>query len=184
MRSAAIALAALTASLLVPSSTVLAQGLPQPGERVRVTSGVYGYSQLVATVKAISAELLVVRANGTDINLAMAQVSLLETRSEKGYADTGAVLGVVVGGVVGWAVANAAVDDCRETEILAFDCIGEDLKPLLGVLIGAGVGVLAGRLIGGAIKSDRWQAVPLDNLRMSFVPQRDGRFTLGMSVSF
>jgi len=41
-----------------------------------------------------------------------------------------------------------------------------------------------GAVIGALIKTDRWEEVPLDALRVSFVPQRDGRFGLGMSVRF
>ncbi len=32
--------------------------------------------------------------------------------------------------------------------------------------------------------ADRWQEVPLDRLRVSVAPQRDGRFGLGLSVRF
>ena len=35
-----------------------------------------------------------------------------------------------------------------------------------------------------SIKTDRWEEVPLDRLRVSFAPQRDARFALGFSVSF
>ena len=56
--------------------------------------------------------------------------------------------------------------------------------PLIGMLTGVLVLGGTGELIGNSIKTDRWQAVPLDNVRVSFVPQRDGRFTLGMSVRF
>jgi len=34
------------------------------------------------------------------------------------------------------------------------------------------------------IKIDRWEEVPLDQLRVSFVPQLDGRFGFGLSVRF
>jgi hypothetical protein len=46
--------------------------------------------------------------------------------------------------------------------------------------VGAGVGAL----IGTAIKTERWQEVPLDRVRVSFGPQRNGRFGFGLSVSF
>ncbi len=57
-------------------SDLKAQKLPQPGERIRVTSDVY--QQLVSTVQAISAESLTVRALGREIHLATGQVSQLE----------------------------------------------------------------------------------------------------------
>jgi hypothetical protein len=44
---------------------------------------------------------------------------------------------------------------------------------------------LLGVIIGGFIwKTDRWEEVPLDRLRVSFGPQRDGRFGFGASVRF
>ncbi|MCZ6918777.1 MAG: hypothetical protein O7I93_18525 [Gemmatimonadetes bacterium] len=45
---------------------------------------------------------------------------------------------------------------------------------------GAGAGL--GILIGLVFRSDRWEEVSLD--RVSFAPQRDGRFGLGLSVWF
>ena len=186
MRCAAIALAVLSTSLLVPGSTVLAQGLPQPGERVRVTSGIHAYSQLVATVKAISAESLVVTANGTDIHLAMAQVSLVEiVVGQKSHAGDGAAVGALVGMAVGGAI-GAATASCEPSQGFAPDFCGleKGFAGAAGAAIGGFVLGVTGWLIGGAIKSDRWEEVPLDNVRVSFVPQRDGRFRLGMSVSF
>ena len=40
-----------------------------------------------------------------------------------------------------------------------------------------------GRL-GASTKTDRWREVPLDRVRVSLGPQRDGRFGLGASVRF
>ncbi len=183
MRCAAIARAVLSASLLVPDSTVLAQELPQPGERVRITSGVYAYSQLVATVKAISADSIVVRANGTDIHLAMAQVSLVEiVVGQKSHAGDGAAVGALVGVAVGGAI-GAATANCEPSGVFAPDFCGLG-KGVAGAAIGGFVLGVTGWLIGRSSKSDRWQEVPLDYVRVSLVSQRDGRFRLGMSVSF
>ncbi len=53
---------------------------------------------------------------------------------------------------------------------------------------GAGVGVLVGGLlglgIGALIKTDRWEEVPLDQFRVSLVPQWNGGRALGVAVSF
>jgi len=45
-------------------------------------------------------------------------------------------------------------------------------------------GALVGLGIGALLKSERWEEVPLDRLRVNIVPQRDGRFALGLSVAF
>ena len=51
---------------------------------------------------------------------------------------------------------------------------------LAGGLLGAGVGAV----IGWAIKTERWEEVPLDRLQLNMVPLRDGGFALGVSVTF
>jgi hypothetical protein len=38
--------------------------------------------------------------------------------------------------------------------------------------------------IGALIKTDGWQEVSLEHLCVSFAPQREGRFALGLSVLF
>ena len=54
-----------------------------------------------------------------------------------------------------------------------------------GAAVGIGaVGAVVGALAGAFTKTDRWEEVPLDRLRVSFVPQRDGGFGVGLSVSF
>jgi hypothetical protein len=52
-----------------------------------------------------------------------------------------------------------------------------------GGAIGAAAGILIGSSIGAVIKTDRWEEVPLDQLRVSIVPRRDG-FALEISVAF
>ncbi len=42
---------------------------------------------------------------------------------------------------------------------------------------------VVGAVVGGMIKTDRWEEVLLDRLRVSFVPKGDG-FALGFSVAF
>ena len=48
--------------------------------------------------------------------------------------------------------------------------------------IGSGVGLGVGTILG-APSRDRWEEVPLDRLRVSFAPKRDG-FEVGLSVAF
>jgi hypothetical protein len=41
-----------------------------------------------------------------------------------------------------------------------------------------------GAVIGSFVKYEEWEEVPFDQVRVSLAPQRDGRFTLGLSVRF
>jgi hypothetical protein len=52
---------------------------------------------------------------------------------------------------------------------------------ILGLMGGAAIGAVVGNAL---IKIDRWQQVPLDQLRVSLAPQRDGRLGIGLSVAF
>jgi hypothetical protein len=51
-------------------------------------------------------------------------------------------------------------------------------------MIGLMGGALIGASVGTFIRTDKWGEVPLDQLRVSLAPQRDGRFGLGLSVAF
>ena len=51
------------------------------------------------------------------------------------------------------------------------------------VIVGA-IGTVAGGLVGYFIKTERWEEVPLERLRVSLAPQRDGGFALGFSITF
>jgi hypothetical protein len=53
-----------------------------------------------------------------------------------------------------------------------------------GALVFGAVGGFVGGGIGAMSSSERWKEVPLDRLRVSIVPLRDGRFALGLSVAF
>jgi len=48
----------------------------------------------------------------------------------------------------------------------------------------AASGAVVGAVIGALVKTERWEEVPLDQLRVSFVPLGEGRFALGLSVEF
>jgi hypothetical protein len=46
------------------------------------------------------------------------------------------------------------------------------------------LGGLLGAVPGLASRAEQWEEVPLDQLRLSFVLQRDGRFGLAASLRF
>ncbi len=55
---------------------------------------------------------------------------------------------------------------------------------LLAALLGGGLGAGVGFLVGNFVMVDSWVDVPLERLRVSLGPQRDGRFGFGASVRF
>ena len=72
--------------------------------------------------------------------------------------------------------------------MLEADCTSECWGTVGTAAIGAGVvsvaGAMVGIVVGALIKTERWEEVPFDQLRVSFVPQRDGRLGIGLSVRF
>ena len=59
--------------------------------------------------------------------------------------------------------------------------LGGGLGMFFGAVIGGGTGLVGGIVMGALSKTDCWEEVPQDRLRVSFAPQRDG-FALGLSV--
>jgi hypothetical protein len=43
-------------------------------------------------------------------------------------------------------------------------------------------GALVGGIIGGSSTSDRWEEIPLDELRVSLLPERHGGFAVGVRL--
>jgi hypothetical protein len=85
--------------------------------------------------------------------------------------------GLALGAGIGWGIGKAIDDSYPEGGL------DLDLGQAYGAGIGAAVGFLAGVVAGSLIKSDKWEEVPLDRLRVSLGPQRGG-FGIGASIAF
>jgi len=193
MRHATILVAILA---FVPLASATAQVPVRPGARVRVTghfcqplySCVGGSpQQYVGTLVTWEADTLVVQSNRDTLAVPVDFVTRLDvSRGRKTNTANGAGIGFLLGGLVGAVIVYASYEECVPQGL--FSCIGPNYGPgtyaLAGGVIGGFGGLMAGALIGSAIKTDRWQEVPLDQLRVSFGPQRDGRFGFGASVRF
>ena len=105
-------------------------------------------------------------------------------QGQKRHVGEGALIGSLVGIPIGIAIATAATPKEKEcggglgNEKNHQTCITQ------GGIAGFFGGMLVGALIGSAIRGDRWKEVPLDRVRVSLGPQRDGRFGFGASVRF
>ena len=176
MRHATILVAILA---FVPLTSVMAQEPPpvKPGDRVRVTAPDLGIRKQAATFEAWRGDTLVIVADSI-MNFPLAFVTLLEVGRNRRYAGRGAVIGLALGGVGGGVLFGVA---CANDPFLG-DATGT-CAVVGAVFLGTG-GALIGALIGAMSTGTRWEEVPLDHLRVSFVPQSDGRFSLGWSVRF
>ncbi len=165
-----------------PLSTVNAQDSPQvkPGDRVRVTAPYLGIRKQAGRFETRRGDTLVVAAPDSTMMFPVVFVMRLEvSRGRKSAVGRGALIGFLVG-AGGGAIAGAAA--------LSEGCVDGDGCPALGALVGGAffglVGTGIGAVVGALSKAERWEEVPLDQLRVAFAPQRDGRFGLVLSVGF
>ena len=194
MRHATILVAILA---FVPLASATAQVPVRPGERVRVTHqpicpagticlGPSPRQRSVGTFLAWKADSLVVQSNGDTLSVPVNLVTRLDvSRGRNTNTTEGAGIGFLLGGFVGAVIGLTSYEKCESQG--AFSCIGPggpEIYALGAAVIGGLGGVVVGALIGSAIESERWEEVPLDRLRVSLGPQRDGRFGFGASVRF
>ena len=131
---------------------------------------------------------LVMESNGDTLAVPQDFVTKLEVSTGRGYSKAHAIAGMIggmfVGSLIGIAIADvtAPEEGCSSLDVTAKRDKGNCLAN--GFLVGFLGGSLVGWGIGALIPGDRWADVPLDRLRVSFGPQRDGRFGLGLSVRF
>ena len=172
----------LTVSLLIPLAALSAQEPPpiEPGARVRVTARDFGLEKSVGTCLSLSQGAMAFEREGlSPLTIAVVSITGLEiSRGRKSNdvkgALVGAWFGVTAGALLGAVWQSEHEYDCPEKAL----CIGVGAAAL-GV-----TGLIIGFTVGTFIKSERWEEVPLDRLRVNIVPLRDGRFALGLSVEF
>ena len=193
MRPATMLVAILA---FVPLVSATAQVPVRLGERVRVTGHFCQFysnclggqpEHRVGTFVAWKSDTLVVQSNGDILALPLDSVTRLDVSwGRKTNTGKGAGIGLVLGGLAGAFIGLASHEECVPRGW--FSCIGPDFgsegAALGGALLGGLGGLVVGALIGSAVKTDRWEEVPLDRLRVNLAPQRDGRFGVGLSVRF
>lgn len=174
----------LTVALLLTASVdLLAQQNPPvaPGDRVRVSAPSIGIERLVATVLVLKPDTVVVR-NREPLALPIASLTKLDvSRDRKSRARFGMIIGFWVGAAAGAVIAGSLenTEDSEFPDVNPDETVGALLGgALLGGLAGAGLGAL----VGSTIKTDRWEPVPIDRLRVGVVPDRDR--WLALSVRF
>jgi hypothetical protein len=166
----------LSIPLIALPSPVTAQApMLEPGARIRVWAPELGIEKRSATFQALRGDTLAAVADST-MHCPLTSVTRLDVhRGRGGHARTGAVIGIGAGAVIG---AVTAVIVCEAAWCTVDGGV---------VLAGAGIGVLTGGLLGAGvgalIKTDRWEEVPLDRLRVSVASQPQG-VGLAISIAF
>ncbi len=173
----------LVALFVATGSPLAAQEAPvEPGARVRVTAPAQQPGWVIGTVVAWEREQLVLEVErpdglrGTQLRLARDQLTRLDVhRGRKRRTLLGAGIGGLVGAAAGVAIVAGICGG------LDSDACTQGQVPIAGA-IGGGGGLLIGAGIGTLIKTDRWKAFPVDRVRVSVTPVRNGRLALLVSV--
>jgi hypothetical protein len=166
---------------LVPFATLAAQEQPpplEPGVRVRITAPDLGIEKQQATFQALRGDTLVIMTD-TWMECPLSSVTRIDRyQGQKSWGWwKGALIGLGAGATAG-AIVGAS-------EYEAGNCVrfNKGNCAVIGAIVIGVPAALVGGVMAGTIKTDRWEEVPLDQLRVSFVPRREG-FTLGISVAF
>jgi hypothetical protein len=157
-----------------------ANPLVELGSRVRVTAPGLAMHKQVATLEAWRGDTLVISRPWT-MDCPLASVTSLEvTRERKSNTIEGLSIGLFGGAALGGILGAVAYDESNEKSLAS----NEGEAAFRGAILFGGVGGLVGLGIGAFTKSDRWEEVPLDRLRVSVAAQRKGRLGIGFSLKF
>ncbi len=153
---------------------------PEPGDRVRVTAANLNIREFEGRLRRLHNDSVVVRpeyGGAPPVVIPLSSLTRLEIRRRESRADAGGAYGALAGAAIG---VGSAASLCS-----SIDC--EESTGVLYLIFGGGgalAGLVIGSIVGAQITTERWEEIPLDRLRVSFAPQRDGRFGLELSVRF
>ncbi len=172
MRAAAFVIAAL----FLPAAVAAQEPPIKVGEGVRF----WTTQSRIATYGTLTrweADSFAIAGNWIPIT----SVSMLEVhRGQKTSASTVALYTAIGAGSGAVVTAGLVLTGCLLARLVELGCGGPDeelvegVTPLGFIGIGAGVGALVGALIGATRKTDRWETVPLDRIRVSLTPRGGG----------
>jgi len=148
--------------LAVPASAQTNRTFPRQGERVRVTAPEHQITRLTGTLVGMQADTLLVATGSTQRSIPRRLVTRLEvSRGQRSAAGKGALIGLAsalgVVGVVGYSACSSATSprSCFESQE------GAQYIFLATWAASGAAGALVGALIGGGVRRERWEVVPL-----------------------
>jgi hypothetical protein len=135
----------------------------QAGDRVRVRATRLSPRYVDGTLLSLSPDSFVIRVEDRAERLAIPLASLkkLEVRrGRKSHWVRGALVGLAFGAAMGSVAFHGLFG--RDCAVGSQEWCWVQARTLLGAVMGTGIG--AG--VGASITSERWEAVPLDELRV------------------
>jgi len=176
----------LVVPLVLAAAPLAGQQAPalEPGARIRVTVDGAGPHVQVGVYQGVRDTILVLQAGSAPISIPLGRLRQVEvSRGRKGHWRAGAGVGFLVG--VGAAVAfeagsgsTAPCDQEQNQDAMSSgECLG---IAAAGVALSTGLGAL----VGGLVRTERWQEVPVEGLRLTMVPRPGRRLGLGIAFTF
>jgi hypothetical protein len=165
----------------IASPNLLAQEVIaiEPGQIIRITVPELGIRPQVGEFEAMDGGNLVVSSASSTLQYPLSAVSRLELYGgRQSHPWRSAGIGFLTGYATGFLVWVAAAEGCYEGASTA------SCAAVLGGGMGAITGTLIGAFVGGVlVKTDRWDEVTLDGVRLGLIPRPDG-FGVGASFAF
>jgi hypothetical protein len=152
----------------------------QPGVRARVR--LKASTTLVGMVDTVRNDSLRLRLTAANIvAVPLDDIDRLEVHAGRhSYGTTGAEIGGALGVVAGMLIALGTQEHCN-TGFLSGVCeMGNGMKAVAAIPLGALGGGGVGWLIGSAFHGDRWATVPVSSLRIA--PVTLNRVGIGLSL--
>jgi len=157
-------------------------GAQQPGEPVRLTMGSAASSPRVAgTLVRQDPDSFWVQLAGrtAPVSLARSAVARLEvSRGRKRAVGQGALVGAGLGAIAGFVAGGYAASRSRScgtpgfADVCYVDWYGQAFR---GALVGGAIGGAVGAAVGYAVRTDRWEGVPLSRAHhLALVPRGAG----------
>lgn len=145
-----------------PALAQVTASFPRPGERIRITIPSRGMTPLSGTLIAVRADSLLLDTGAEKLSVPRSLVARLEvSRGKRSQGGRGALIGLAggltLGGIIGYAACNATTSpaSCFESQE------GSQYYFLVTWAISGAAGALLGAVIGGRVRGERWQVVPL-----------------------
>ena len=150
-----------------------------PGQRVRIHSHEFGMNMREGFVHFDSV-LVLGGSRGERMAIPLTSVTRLEVhRGTRNQVGKGALIGFGIGAGFG-----ALIGLGTSTQQCSMICFSPSESAAIGAAVIGIPGLLIGIVAGALSKSDRWEEVPLERVRVSFAPLGGGTCSLGLSVGF
>lgn len=180
----------LFAVLMLGSSVLSAQDSISPGTRVRVSMGAGpDRREVIGALTRADADVWVLRLNEQGDSAVVSSADLTEVRvshGTRGHKLEGFLIGALVGGLVGAAAyKEPSPPSCDPPSLCAnwgSPLSGLDSQgfAIFSGLIGGGA---LGALIGGMVKTERWELMNKERARLTVLPSAEG-MGVGITLRF